>query len=142
MRKSFYLAVGVTSIAAAAMAGASTPAFAATAAGTHATAITLVHDTTPTPAAPGQQFSLNPTKSTPAGCTAAADSPACDTRQSSTTQAGINQWDFGGAQLGSGAANLISGTFTAVPSFVVDLAKQILGLPGDLIGGIVHAFVP
>ena len=136
MRKSFYLAVSVTSIAAA-MAGASTPAFAA---GIHTTAITRVHDTTLTgTTAPGQQFGLNPTKGVQAGCTAAVDSPACDTRQSTTTQAGINQWDFGGAQLGSGAANLISGTFTAVPSFAVDLAKQILGLPGDLISGITSA---
>jgi len=138
MRKSFYQAVGVTSIAIAAMAGATTPAFAATAAGTHAAAVTRVHDTTP--AGSGQQFSLNPTKSAPAGCTAAADSPACDTRQSSTTQSGINSWNFGGAQLGSGVANLISGTFTAVPSFAIDLAKQVIGLPGELISGLASAF--
>lgn len=69
-----------------------------------------------------------------------ANSPACYTRTSATTRNEQNLWNFGGAQLGGGAANLVSSAFFAIPSFALDLVKGVADVPGQLFKGIAGAF--
>jgi hypothetical protein len=146
IRTTLYKAIGVSGIALAALTAASTPSLAAVGSPAHAA---RAQDSGPAGGAP-QQLGVNPgpgggapqslsvrPSSHGTGCSnpAAVDAkpgvlgvtgPACQSRVSSTSTNAQNLWNFGGAELGGGAANLISAAFFGIPSFALDLIQGIL----------------
>jgi hypothetical protein len=150
IRNKLYMAVGVSGIALAAITAGSTPSLAAVGGPAHAAPVPQrAQDSVPVGGAP-QHLGVNPgpgggasqglsvrPSGHAAGCPNPAavsvkpsvlgvTGPACESRVSSTSANAQNIWNFGGAELGGGAANLISAAFFGIPSFALDLIQGIL----------------
>lgn len=123
-------AIGASAIALAAVGAAGTPALAAVSgtgpAGGSSQSLGVLQG-------PGGGVSqglhvTQPTNPNPAclvpGAPAGAG-PACQNRTSETTRNAINSWNFGGAELGSAAANLLSSAVFGVPSLAIDLLQSL-----------------
>lgn len=131
MRNALIKTIAASGIAAAAVVGVSTPSFAA---GTPSGGAPQQLTVQPGPGggAP-QQLTVVPANKG-AGCPAmTAEKPAvlgltgpgCENRVSETTRNAQNLWNFGGAELGGGAANLVSSAFVGIPTFALDLIQGI-----------------
>jgi hypothetical protein len=141
MRNSIYRAVGASGIALAAITAAATPSLAAV---THVQAASVQqHVASPVPAGGSSQRSgvlqgpgggvsqgLHVAQPANPACVATpangATGPGCANRTSETTRNAINSWNFGGAELGSAAANLVSSAVFGLPSLAIDIIQSLL----------------
>jgi hypothetical protein len=110
MRNALCKTIAVAGLATAAFVGVSAPSFAATvpAGGNNAP----------------QQLTLVPGGNGSDGAQCVKGSPACEVRTSVTTRNEQNMFNFGGAELGGGAANLVSSAIGGLASFALDLVQS------------------
>ena|SRR5579859_4507046 len=118
MRNALIKTLAASGIAAAAIFGASTPSFAAGMPGPAPQHVGIN-------AGPGSQsLTIVPGKTT--GCPATGGGIGCENRVSATLQQQQNLWNGGGAELGGGAANLVSSAVVGLPTLVLDLFHGVL----------------
>lgn len=139
MRNTIYKAMAASGIAVAAMTAAGSPALAAVNGPAHAVpqayhatgpaaGLSVLPGTGPAGGSSqglGVQQPTNPNPACLVPLSPAAAGPACQNRTSETTRNAINSWNFGGAALGSAAANLISSAVFGVPSLAIDIIQSL-----------------
>ena len=141
MRKSIYRALGASVIALGAVTAAATPSFASVAAPQPPMAGPV--SVGALPPAGGASQSTGVLQGPGGGASQAATvnqginpgclgvpanggtGPACANRTSETTRNAINSWNYGGSELGSAAANLISSAVFGLPSLAIDIIQSL-----------------
>ncbi len=128
MRNSIYRALGASVIALGAVTAAATPSFASVAAPPPAGGAPQSVGVLQGSGGGASQAATVNQGTNPACMNVPADGgtgPACANRTSETTRNAINSWNYGGAELGSAAANLISSAVFGVPSLAIDLIQSL-----------------
>jgi hypothetical protein len=124
IRTTVFKVIGASAIAVAAITAGATPSFASPVpAGGSSQSTTVLQG----PGGGASQHARVIQPANPACMTTPPPSgPACKNRTSETTRNAINSWNFGGAELGSAAANLISSAVFGLPSLAIDILQNLL----------------
>jgi hypothetical protein len=128
MRNSIYRALGASVIALGAVTAAATPSFASVAAPPPAGGASQSVGVLQGPGGGASQAATVNQGTNPACLGVPANGgagPACTNRTSETTRNAINSWNYGGAQLGSGAANVISSAVFGLPNLIIDVIQSL-----------------
>lgn len=128
MRKSVYRALGASAIALGAVTAAATPSFASVAAPPPAGGASQSVGVLQGPGGGASQAATVNQGTNPACLGMPANGgtgPACANRTSETTRNAINSWNYGGSELGSAAANLVSSAVFGLPSLALDIIQSL-----------------